>query len=144
MGVLVVAMVFDCASDSAARADEAVDFHVIVHPENPSRSVARRFLADAFLKDISRWDDGAAIHPVDLRADSSTRARFSDRVVRRSVAAVKSYWQQRIFSGRGLPPLELDSDADIVRYVQRDRGAVGYVSSRTDIGKTRILAVSYD
>src|ERR1700742_1659937 len=102
IGALVVALIADCANDSPAHADDAGDFRVIVHPENPSRSVERRFLGDAFLKEVSRWDDGAAIHPVDLRADSPTRAKFSDRIVQRSVAAVKNYWQQRIFSGRGL------------------------------------------
>jgi hypothetical protein len=131
--------------DSLALAEEpAAEFRVIAHPDNPNRVVARRFLEDAFLKDVSRWSDGEAIHPLDLRADSPTRARFSDRVVKRSVAAVKSYWQQRIFSGRGLPPPELDTDEDVVRRVQRDRGAVGYVSGRADVGKVKILTVTYD
>jgi hypothetical protein len=145
VGALFVAILSDFVGASTARADDATtDFRVIVHPENPTHSVERRFLADAFLKDVSRWESGGAIHPLDLRADSPTRVGFSERVVRRSVAAVKSYWQQRIFSGRGLPPPELDSDAEVVRYVQRDPSAVGYVSSRADIGKARVLNITYD
>src|SRR5260221_11589151 len=61
-----------------ARADDGTaDFRMIVHPENPNRSVSRRFLSEAFLKDVSRWDDDVAIHPVDLRADSPIRRVFS-------------------------------------------------------------------
>ncbi|HEX4337158.1 MAG TPA: hypothetical protein VH062_14670 [Polyangiaceae bacterium] len=144
-GALVFSIIGETLELSAARADEAPpDFRVIVHPENPNRSVSRRFIADVFLKDISRWDGGEAARPVDLRSDSPVRGRFSERVIRRSVSAVRSYWQQRIFSGRSLPPPELDTDEDVVRYVQRDRGAVGYVSGRADIGKVRSLIVTYD
>ena len=46
------------------------------------------------------------IRPVDLRPNAATRRLFSERMLRRSVAAVRSYWQQRIFSGRGVPPPE--------------------------------------
>src|SRR5262245_45231464 len=86
--VAVAALLAYC---SLALAEEpAAEFRVIVHSDNPNRVVSRRFLEEAFLKDASRWSDGEAIHPLDLRADSSTRARFSERVVKRSVAAVKS------------------------------------------------------
>jgi hypothetical protein len=96
-----------------------------------------------FLKEVTRWDDGEAVHPVDLRGDSDTRSKFSESVIRRSIAAVRSYWQQRIFSGRGVPPPELESDADVVRYVLKYRGSVGYVSSRADIGKSKVLSVNF-
>jgi len=56
---------------------------------------------------------------------------------------VRSYWQQRIFSGRGVPPPEVDSDADVVRFVLKYRGSVGYVSGRAEIGKAKVLTVNY-
>jgi len=74
---------------------------VIVHPTNPTTSVSRRFLADAFLKKTTRWDNGETIRPVDQAPDTSVRRRFSDEVLKRSVAAVRNYWQQIIFAGRG-------------------------------------------
>jgi ABC-type phosphate transport system substrate-binding protein len=125
-----------------ARADDA-PFRVIVHPDNPIRTIDRAVLSKLFLKEASRWDDGEAVHPVDLRADSDTRSRFSESVIKRSTAAVRNYWQQRIFSGRGVPPPEVDSDADVVRHVLKYRGSVGYVSGRADIGKSKVLSVNY-
>src|SRR5437870_3906017 len=73
---------------------------VIVHPENPAGTVSRKFLADAFLKKTTRWDHGEVIRPVDLGPDSPVRRRFSEDVLKRSVAAVRNYWQQVIFAGR--------------------------------------------
>lgn len=116
-------------------------FRVIVHPSNPRSSVPREFLVELFLKKITRWGDDEAVRPVDQRTDSAVRRAFSDSVLKRSVQAVKIYWQQRIFSGRGVPPPELDSDALVVEYVLKHRGAVGYVSGTCELGSAKVLAV---
>lgn len=116
------------------------EFKVIVHPERAGQAT-RAFLADAFLKNVSRWPDDEAIRPVDQRPDAAVRRKFSEQVLRRSVEAVKTYWQQRIFSGRGIPPPELDSDEAVVRYVESHPGAVGYVSGSAPAGKTRVIVV---
>ena len=111
-----------------ADAKQAPPFVVIVNPANPGSSFDRKFLADAFLKKVTRWPGGDVIRPVDLPADSWTRARFSDDVLNRSVAAVKSYWQQIIFSGRDVPPPELANDGEVLKFVAQNPWAVGYVS----------------
>jgi hypothetical protein len=123
-------------------ADEpSVGFRIIVHAQNPARAVERELLADAFLKKAIRWPDGEAIQVVDQRIDAPARQRFSERVLRRSVFAVRAYWQQRIFSGRGVPPPELESDEAVVRFVARHRGAVGYVSERANTGSARVVTL---
>ncbi len=129
------------ALQSAARAESSASFHVILHADNPVGSVEREFLADVFLKRASRWHGGELIRPVDQRFDSPVRVRFSNAILKRSVAAVRSYWQQRIFSGRGVPPPEVDSDAAVVRYVRQHRGGVGYVSSSADLRDVKVLVL---
>ncbi|HEX4620059.1 MAG TPA: hypothetical protein VH208_00705 [Myxococcaceae bacterium] len=116
-------------------------FRLIVNPSNPATSADRQFLLDAFLKRVTRWDNGEAIHPVDLSGESLVRRRFSAEVLGRSVGAVQSYWQQALFSGRDVPPPELDSDEAVVQYVLRYRGAIGYVSDTADVKAVKILAV---
>lgn len=69
------------------------------------------------------------------------RRKFSQDVIGRSVSAVKSYWQSLIFAGRDIPPPELDSDAQIVEYVQKHPGAIGYVSPSADVSGVKLLAV---
>jgi ABC-type phosphate transport system substrate-binding protein len=126
---------------AVARADSP-EFRIVVHPQNPNGAVTREFLNDAFLKKATRWKDGESLRPVDLRSDSAVRKRFSQTVLKRSVAAVRSYWAQRIFSGRGVPPPELDSDAAVIEYVLKHRGAVGYVSSATKLGQAKVVSIN--
>lgn len=116
-------------------------YRVIVHPQNGAASLDRGFVADAFLKKTTRWPDGQVIRPVDLVAQSAVRSSFTHDVLRRSIAAVKSYWQQQIFSGRDVPPPELESSTAVRDYVLKHRGAVGYVAADVDVGAAKIVTV---
>lgn len=114
---------------------------IVVHPSNPKTSVDRAFVSAAFLKRVTLWDHGGAIAPVDLAARSPTRRRFAEEVLGRSVSAVRSYWQQMVFSGRGLPPIERADEADVVRYVATHPGAIGYVSPEVDLRGTKSIPI---
>jgi ABC-type phosphate transport system substrate-binding protein len=124
-----------------ARAEEAPAFVIIVHSENPTIAVDRKFLSDAFLKKITRWQSGEVIRPVDQMANADVRSQFSEGVLTRTVAAVRSYWQQRIFAGRDVPPPELQSDDHVLKYVLRHKGAVGYVSAAAKIDGAKVVRI---
>jgi ABC-type phosphate transport system substrate-binding protein len=116
-------------------------YRVIVNPANASSALERKFLTDAFLKKTTRWPTGELIRPVDLGSDSTVRRHFTEDVLSRSVAAVKSYWQSLIFSGRAIPPPELDDDAEVMRYVAKYPGAVGYVSGVAELSGVKVVAL---
>jgi ABC-type phosphate transport system substrate-binding protein len=124
-----------------AAASPAPGFRLIVHPDVGELALERAFVADIFLKKATRWPNGEPVAAVDLRFGSSVRQVFSERVLQRSASAVRHYWQQRIFTGRGVPPPELDSDDAVVRYVQSRRGAVGYVSETAATGAVKVVVL---
>jgi ABC-type phosphate transport system substrate-binding protein len=135
----LIAVVVLAASAVAEPARPA--FVVIVHPGSPATSVNRRFLAEVFLRRATRWSDDTAIRPVDLDPDAPARGRFSQEILSRSVAEVRSYWQQRIFSGQGLPPPELAGDEAVIAYVASHPGAIGYVASGARLNGVRVVGV---
>ena len=124
-----------------AQADQKSSFCVIVHPEVTPTNLETRFVADVFLKKITRWDGGKAIHPVDLPGSSVTRQLFSEQVIKRSVTAVRNYWQQRIFSGRDVPPPEVDSEKSVIKFVSTHAGAIGYVSCDMELSGVKSVAL---
>lgn len=137
---LILAVALACLA-GASHATASLGYKVIVNPSNPQTAIDRRQLADAFLKKVTRWGTGETIRPVDQRGENPARQRFSDEVLGRSVAAVKSYWAQLVFSGRDLPPPELEGDAEVVRYVLKHPGAIGYVSSTANVEGAKALVV---
>lgn len=124
------------ARSSAAESSEG--FVVIVHPGCPE-SLERSFLADVFLKKRTRWPDSQPIRPVDQKPSAKVRREFSEGVLKRSLEAVRSYWQQRIFSGRDVPPPELESDEAVIRHVAKNPGAVGYVAAGHELVGVRLV-----
>jgi ABC-type phosphate transport system substrate-binding protein len=116
-------------------------FRVIVHPDNLAGSIDHKLLQDVFLRRATHWSDGQAINPVDLPPNSPVRSRFSSEALRRTVDSVKTYWLQALFSGRSVPPPELSNDEQVVTFVARTAGAIGYVSDTAKLGSTRIIEV---
>lgn len=105
-------------------------FLVVVNAGNPVRTLTSDEVSRFFLRKVSTWADGRAVAPVDQEAESETRAVFTDTILRRKLAAVRAYWQQRIFSGRDTPPPIRGSDAEVLRFVAENAGAIGYVSAQ--------------
>ena len=116
-------------------------FKVIVNPENPASSVDREFLRDAYLRKAAEWSNGETIRPVDLADKFPARERFNEDVVRKTAAQLKAYWNQQIFSGKGVPPPEADTTAEMIDYVLAHPGAVGYLPVDIDPGHAKVIPV---
>ena len=125
-----------------AQAGEADGFVIIVHPSSKISSINRFELAQIFLKKKSRWPGGEVANPVDQKLTSKVREAFSKTVLKKPISAVNAYWQQRIFSGRDVPPPQKSSDAAVILYVSSHEGAVGYVTADADVGKAKVLTVA--
>jgi len=139
--VFVLLAALSLAAAGAPAQTATPQFVVIVHPSNSLAHADRKLLSDAFLKKVTRWGNGEVIRPVDQGPDTGVRRKFSEDVLNRSVAAVRSYWQQIIFSGRNVPPPELPGDAEVVRFVLGHSGAVGYVAGTANTEGTKVLPV---
>jgi ABC-type phosphate transport system substrate-binding protein len=137
----MVAVATVCLALTAVATLPRVTYYVIRNPNNPVQSVDRQFLQDAFLKKKTTWPDGLPLRPIDLAPSTPVRQQFSEEVLRRPVDAVRSYWQQRIFAGRELPPVEVDRDDEVVSFVLHNKGAIGYVSGSATLNGVKILSI---
>lgn len=118
-------------------------FHVIVNRSNPTSSATRAEVSAIFMRRIRSWPAGLEIIAVDQRADKQLREQFSQSIHGKGVPFVKRYWQRLIFAGRGIPPVELGSDEEVVAFVGNNTGAIGYVDVRTALdGNVRVIAVT--
>jgi ABC-type phosphate transport system substrate-binding protein len=122
----------------AAAADR---YKVVINAANPVTSVARREASAMFLRRSTRWADGTPVMAVD-GPDSPTRDAFSKDVHGKKARAVRSYWLQIIFSGRGVPPPEKATDDDVITHVKAHPGAIGYVAAAAATDDVRVLKVT--
>lgn len=121
------------AGATAQEAAGAAPYKVVVNAANATASESKATLSKLFLKKVREWGDKTKVTAYDLDEKSEARKAFSDDVHGKSVSAIKSYWQRMIFSGRDVPPDEVGSEADLLRKVAADKGAIGYVSAKTPL-----------
>jgi ABC-type phosphate transport system substrate-binding protein len=132
VGLLLTAMLWF----QAPAAGVSPGFLVIVNAENPAASLPREEVERMFTKRIVRWERWPGqprVDPVDQRYSAPVREVFTREIHGKNPARIRSYWNRLIFSGRGAPPPERDSDEDVVDFVLKNRGAIGYVSARASL-----------
>ena len=123
------------------RAEEAA-FRVVVHRNNPIGSISRAELSAVYMKRRRSWRDGRRIVPVDQHPRERVREQFSRAVHGKNAAYVTRYWQRLIFSGRGIPPPQLQNDAAVLELVRNHRDAIGYIGRDTPPGDgVKVIAV---
>ncbi len=126
----------------ATRAPE-VRIVVVVNAANRVTSLRRDQVAQIFLRQLATWEGGGEILPVDQIERSPARAVFARDIQGQTVKSLKTYWQQRIFSGDESPPPERVTDSDVLTYVRSNSGAIGYVLEGTDLGAgVKVLVIT--
>lgn len=73
--------------------------------------------------------DGLPLRPLNLPAGTALRQRFLRAVLQQDDEDYIAYWTVRRHIGKGVPPRELRSSAEVLDLVARTPGAVGYVES---------------
>lgn len=106
------------ASAGWAYADDVV---VVVGANSPLTSLSREQSSDIFL------GKNTSLTPLDQPESSPLRNEFYSRVTGKSAAQAKSHWSKMSFTGKGTPPKEGQSSADIKRQVAQNPKLVGYI-----------------
>jgi hypothetical protein len=70
---------------------------------------------------------GVAVSAVNLRAGQPSRQRFLNDYLLQTDDAYVAYWTVRRYVGKGVPPREFATVAEVISYVQSTPGAVGYL-----------------
>lgn len=141
MKIVFLALITRLLMIGLASAQETASFRVIVNPSNDISSMTKEQVSDLFLKKVTQWGNGRKALPVDQVTSSPVREKFTKEIHEKSVSAINSYWRQKIFSGRDVPPPEKSSDTDVLEYVQTNEDAVGYISANAPADKVKILKI---
>jgi ABC-type phosphate transport system substrate-binding protein len=135
--ILCVAALSVCATTSAAR---AADLKVIANPSVGASSVSADELKNVFLITKTSLSDGSHVEPV-LEKGGPTHEAFIKEYLGKSDAALQTYYRSLVFTGKASMPKTLGADAEVVAYVAKTKGAVGYVGAGTSTAGVKTLEV---
>jgi len=117
----------------------AADFKVIANTSVSGSSVSTDDLRDVFLENKDSVS-GSHVEPV-LQKGGAAHEAFLRQCVGKSDSLLQTYYRSLVFTGKGEMPKALGSDAEVVAYVAKTRGAIGYVSNATSAEGVKTLEV---
>ena len=118
----------------------SADLLIIVHPALSGEAIAGKDLQRIFLGKKTIWRDEATLVPVMMK-EGPLHDEFVEDYLDRSVSRFVTYWRQMVFTGKGIPPRSFATEAELVEFVSRTPGAVGFASPGADVQSVKVLAV---
>jgi len=133
---LIASMMGACAVTSLV----AADLKVIANPSVGASSVSADELKNVFLITKTSLADGSHVEPV-LEKGGPTHEAFIKEYLGKSDAALQTYYRSLVFTGKASMPKTLGADAEVVAYVAKTKGAIGYVSAGAATAGVKALEV---
>jgi ABC-type phosphate transport system substrate-binding protein len=130
---------FAAAGLALAAASAQAEIVVIVNPKNPAASMTAEQVSALYLGSATTFPEGGAAALADQSEAAGIRGDFYQKATGRSAAQVKATWARIVFTGKGAPPKELKSDADVKAFVANDPKAIGYVNSSAVDGSVKAV-----
>ena len=112
---------------------------VIGHPQLAVDKLDVLQVKRLFLGKSHVLESGRQVELVDHPEGSAIRDKFYTQVTAKNAAQLRAYWAKRVFSGKGIPPAVLAGDADVLQWVAKTEGGLGYVEADNVTGTVKIL-----
>lgn len=99
-------------------------------------------LKDIFYGATSYWSNGTRVELVVLAKDVEGSQLVTQAVLGWSMDEFVRHWLRLTFQGRGNPPVFVNSNAALIEYVKRHKGAVGVVVDTSSLDGVDVIEIS--
>jgi len=113
---------------------------IIANSSVKADTISAGELKSVFLEETSSLSDGSHVEPVLARGGPAHEA-FVEEYLGKSDAALQVYYRSLVFTGKGSMPKSVGSDAEVVAYVAKTKGAIAYIGSATSAEGVKTLEV---
>jgi len=127
-------------SSFAALNLSAADIKVIANPSVGASSASSDEIKGVFLATKSSLSDGSHVEPV-LEKGGPAHEAFLKEFIGKTDSAFETYYRSLVFTGKASMPKTTASDAEMVAYVAKTKGAIGYVSAGASTAGVKTLEV---
>ncbi len=114
------------------------DLYIIANKDLPISQLEKTDISAIYLLKKKHWENGDDIMPINLPATADARARFTAQVFDSTPEKLGSYWDKMLFKGE-TPPMTQNSEQAVVMFVERIKGAIGYVETKPQSSQIKIL-----
>ena len=133
---IILLPIFIFAFSSKGAQGEVV---IVVNPNSKLLEADVSKVKKIFLGKLKYTDSGEKIQPIDLKLGGKIRSEFYEKIVNKSNSQLKAYWSIQIFTGRGVPPKEAQSQEEIKKLISNNVDAIGYLDSKNIDSRVKVL-----
>ncbi len=114
------------------------EVEVIVHPSNAA-ALDKDSIARIFLGKTRGYPGGGEAIPLSMDKDNATFDEFTKSVLSKSPKQLKAYWAKMVFTGKGTPPKEIGSAANVIDLVSKNPSIIGFVPAGTAGANVKVV-----
>ena len=123
----------------AAGIVSAADIKVVANPSVKAAQVSTNDLKRIFLATDTSLE-GGHVQPV-FEKGGAIHEAFLKQYLGKTDVALGIYYRSLVFTGKAFMPKTLGSDAEVLDYVAKTKGAIGYVNAAVSAPGTKEIAV---
>lgn len=118
----------------------AEDVVIISNESVPTSTLDNDDIKKLFLGKKTTWEDGTKIVFLVQEKTEASEA-FLEIYVKKSSSQYNNYWKKQVFTGKGKAPQSFSSDQELVDFVSKTPGAIGYVLDGTKLENVKTIDV---
>jgi TonB family protein len=119
----------------------AFELKLIANTGIKTDTVSSDEIKGIFLLKKNSLRDGTHVEPV-LRKAGQFHEAFAKQFLDMNEEGLATYYQTLVFTGKSSMPREFNSDSEVVTYVGRTKGAIGYIEGEVNDGNVKILLLA--
>lgn len=116
----------------------AQELRIIANSGVGVSAVSTEDVKGVFLLKKTSLADGSRVVPVLFTDDAAFRS-FAERFCSKTTDALNTYYRGMIFSGTGSMPKSFKSEAQVIDYVSKTKGAIAFVTQGADLKGVKLL-----
>lgn len=137
LSVLLLTILFSISAIDSLRAEIVI----IANPSVDTNTLTKKEIKRIFLGRRVKWNDTLQIEIVVLK-DPPVYKEFTKKITKKSVSQFTNWWRKLMFTGKANLPKEFETENELLDYIAKTKGAIGYVSSATALEGVKKLEIS--
>ncbi len=137
---MIAALVLLFASEKNAGAELVV----IVNKDNPATTIRAAELRMIYNGGKRTFHHGVSVQPANLTSENPVGRDFFANVLHIDAESYRLFWVRMIFSGKGRPPVEFETEQEAINFVAANKGGLAFVDSANATNAVKTVKIIFD
>jgi len=116
------------------------DSVLIANPGVAESALTKNQVESMLLGKSKNWPSGSRVKLCIAKSGDASASGIKT-YASKTLAQFNLYWRKLAFSGKGKPPNQVGSDADVLAYVAANPGAIGFVTAGQSTDGAKVISI---